>query len=390
LNMRLDPGAATAIRSFSGRNGGTEHFIAVEPLDNGDFACQLESLTRRYTDAVRACGLSPETAIFRRILLSDVLNQEAAVRASRLVADPAAGPVAVSLVQQPPLPAGKIALLAYHIDGDASIAKHRLSPRLLEVRKAGLRHLWITGLRSGRSEHGVSSFDETTTVFQQLVDALAGQGGTLAADCVRTWLYVKDVDVFYQDLVDSRAAFFARHGLTRDTHTIASTGIEGACGGRYEVVAMDAYSVLGLLPEQITYLNDFGLLCSTHDYGVTFERGTRVGYADRAHHFISGTASIDHRGRVVHPGDVLRQLGRTLDNVEGLLHSGSAGLADMMHLIVYLRDSADFRVVRDTLNERCAGLPVLVVQAPVCRPEWLVEVEGIAIAANAQPELPGF
>ena len=312
------------------------------------------------------------------------------MRASPLVADPAAGPVAVSLVQQPPLPASKIALLAYHIDGDASLAKRRISPRLLEVRKAGRRHLWSTGLLSGRSEHGVSSFAETTSVFQQLVEALAGQGGTLATDCVRTWLYVKGVDVFYQDLVDCRAALFARHGLTRDTHTIASTGIEGACGGRYEVVAMDAYSVLGLASEQVSYLNDFDLLGSTLDYGVTFERGTRIAYADRAHHFISGTASIDPLGRVVHPGDVLRQLGRALDNVEGLLHSGGAGLADMMHLTVYLRDIADHQVVRDCLNERCAGLPALVLLAPVCRPDWLVEVEGIAIAANEQAGLPGF
>ena len=95
-------------------------------------------------------------------------------------------------------------------------------------------------------------------------------------------------------------------------------------------------------------------------------------------------------GDVVHPGDVLRQLGRALENVEGLLRSGGATLADMMHLTVYLRDASDFDRVRDCLHERCAGLPTLVVQAPVCRPEWLIEVEGIAVAANDQPALPRF
>jgi enamine deaminase RidA (YjgF/YER057c/UK114 family) len=108
------------------------------------------------------------------------------------------------------------------------------------------------------------------------------------------------------------------------------------------------------------------------------------------HNFISGTASIDPQGRVVHPGNVLRQLGRALDNIEGLLHAGGAGLADMMHLTVYLRDIADYRVVRNSLNERCPGLPVLVVLAPVCRPDWLIEMEGIAITANNQPGLPAF
>ena len=56
---------------------------------------------------------------------------------------------------------------------------------------------------------------------------------------------------------------------------------------------MDAYSLLGLQPEQVSYLNDFDRLCATKDYDVTFERGTRIAYADRTHHFISGTASID-------------------------------------------------------------------------------------------------
>lgn len=390
MAIRVDPGSAITIKSFAGQTGGAEHYITVEPSDDGDFASQLASVTRRYADALRARGLSPESAIFRRILVSDVLNQAEAVNASTLVNDPAAGPVAVSLVQQPPLPGHKIALLAYHVDGDSSIAKRLLSPQHMVVDKAGLRHLWSTGLRSGRTDWDVSCVDETTTVFRQLTETLAGKGGTLADNCVRTWLYIKGVDVFYQDVVDSRIVYFDRYGLTRDTHYLASTAIEGASGHRYEVVAMDAYSVLGLAPQQVSYLNDFDLLCATHDYNVTFERGTRVGYADRAHHFISGTASIDHLGDVVHRGDVLRQLGRALDNVEGLLRSGGARLADMMHLTVYLRDYTDFDRVRDCLHERCGGLPTLVVQAPVCRPDWLVEVEGIAVSASAEPSLPNF
>ena len=118
---------------------------------------------------------------------------------------------------------------------------------------------------------------------------------------MRTWIYVKDVDVFYQEMVAARTALFEQHGLTRDTHYIASTGIEGACAHRYDMVLMDAYSILGLQPGQVSYLNDFDLLCATKDYNVTFERGTRIAYADRAHHFISGTASIDTAGKVVHP-----------------------------------------------------------------------------------------
>ena len=62
----------------------------------------------------------------------------------------------------------------------------------------------------------------------------------------------------------------------------------------------------------------------------------------------------------------------------------------MMHLVVYLRDTSDFALVRDCLNERCGHLPMQIVQAPVCRPDWLIEVEGIAIIADTRPSLPRF
>ncbi len=140
----------------------------------------------------------------------------------------------------------------------------------------------------------------------------------------------------------------------------------------------------------MSFLNDFDRLCATKDYNVTFERGTRIAYSDRAHYFISGTASIDTAGRVVHPGDVLKQLDLALTNVEALLHSGSAGLDDMMHLIVYLRDPSDYAPVRCVLSARFPGLPVIIVQGAVCRPEWLIEVECIAVTANDEPALPAF
>ena len=123
---------------------------------------------------------------------------------------------------------------------------------------------------------------------------------------------------------------------------------------------------------------------------MTFERGTQIAYADRSHHFISGTASIDSAGEIVHRGDVLGQLERALLNVEALLRSRDACLDDMMHWIVYLRDPTDFARVDRYLSKRFRDVPVLIVQGAVCRPEWLVEVEGIAVAPNDDPNLPSF
>lgn len=382
-------GAGIASRSFGSENGAAEHFISIEATAGLSFAEQLHQVEERYAAARQALRLAPESAMFRRVYVSDVLNQAAPVRASSIFGAAEEGPVSVSIVQQPPLPGAKVALLAYHLEGDG-VAKHRISPHHTLVEKSGLRHLWSTTLCAGTDTGPASAAEQTREIFDELTDTLANEGGTLRDHCVRTWVYLKDVDVFYQDMVQSRRELFERQGLTADTHYIASTGIEGACAHRYDLVAMDAYSILGLAPGQMTYLNDFDRLCPTRNYGVTFERGTRIAYADRAHHFISGTASIDSDGQVVHRGDVMRQLERALGNVDALLRSGGATLHDMMHLIVYLRDPSDFSRVKPYLAEHFPDLPTLIVHGAVCRPDWLIEVEGIAATSVYAPSLPAF
>jgi enamine deaminase RidA (YjgF/YER057c/UK114 family) len=390
MSTPVESTSGVAYRTFRGVAGGSEHFISVQVPRNLSFPDQVRLVQERYAAAQETLGLVPETAIFRRIFLSDAVNQAALVRETELVRDTMDNPVAVSIVQQQPLPASKIALLAYHIESPDKLTKERLSARHVLVRKNGLRHLWSTRLCGGAHDLTIDAAGQTRNIFNDLIATLAGQGGRLADHCVRTWIYMKGVDVFYKDMVDSRRVLFDRHGLTRDTFYIASTGIEGACAHQFDVVSMDAYSNLDLKPGQRSFLNDFSRLCPTKDYNVTFERGTRIAYADRVHHFISGTASIDAHGEVLHIGDVRKQLERAVENVDALLRSGNARFEDMQHLIVYLRDPADFETVDAWFRARHPDLPVIIVQGAVCRPEWLVEIEGIAITANDEPSLPPF
>ncbi|MDA8231676.1 MAG: Rid family hydrolase [Magnetospirillum sp.] len=381
---------SVAAQRFQGANGDTEHTITVEAPPHLAFEDQLRAVEGLYVDTLCGLGLEQETAVFRRVFVSDLLNQAPRVQASALLADPAGSPVAVSVVQQRPVQGAKVALLAYHIDSAEPLQKRRLANKHVLVEKRGLGHLWSTRLCAGSQDRRVSAADQTRTVFEDLVGTLAGQGGNLRDHCVRTWLYIRDVDVFYQEMVESRTELFLREGLTGDTHYIASTGIEGGCSHKHDVVLMDAYSVLGMRPEQMSFLNDFRLMCPTKDYNVTFERGTRIGYADRAHHFISGTASIDNTGTVLHLGDVTAQLDRALVNVDGILSSGGAGLEDLMYLLVYLRDPSDLPAVQARLRERLPSVPALMVHGPVCRPEWLIEIEGVAISRDHRPDLPSF
>lgn len=376
--------------SFSDVKGDTEHFIAITAPSGASFEDQIADVDRRYHETMGSLGLDSDTAIFRRLFVSDVINQDPILTKTDLANDAPESPVAVSIIQQPPLSGSKISMLAYHLESALPVEKHRLSKRHVLIEKNDQKHLWSTRLCASDDHGTYSAEDQTQQVFDDLIGTLEQQGGTLRNDCVRTWIYVKDVDVFYQGMVDSRRELFAGHGMNGKTHYIASTGIEGACAHRHDLVAMDAYSVPGLKQEQISYLNDFDRLCPTKDYNVTFERGTRVAYSDRSHYFISGTASIDRNGEIVHRGDVMRQLDRTLENIDALLLSGDAGLKDMKYLIVYLRDPADYAPVRHYLSVHFPDLPVLIVEGAVCRPEWLIEIEGIGIGRNEDINLPRF
>ncbi len=379
-----------AIKSYQQEPGGGEHFIVVEPPYGLSVEGQIAYVEKRYDEAQRELGLPNGSAIFRRLFVSDIVNQRELLQRSALFADKDGSPVAISLVEQRPLSQAKLSLLAYHVSDPLGVSKRMLTPRHIIVEKRGLSHLWTTGLCASVNERPSPVSQQTREVFRDVVGTLDCLGGTLLNNCVRTWIYVKDVDVFYNEMVTSRRELFLQEGLSAETHFIASTGIEGACAHRFDMVSMDAYSILGLLPEQISYLNDFNYLCPANDYNVTFERGTRISYSDRAHLYLSGTASIDNVGQVVHVGDVSRQFDRAIENFCALLKAGLATLDDVMYVIVYLRDPADYSKIRLTLAERLPGIPAVVVKGRVCRPEWLVEIEGVAIAENRNEAFPRF
>ena len=227
-------------------------------------------------------------------------------------------------------------------------------------------------------------------IFQDYGALLAHKGLSLADQAIRTWIFVRDVDCNYNGVVKGRREYFESIGLTSDTHFIASTGIEGRAPDWHHLVEMDAYSVNGLKKGQLDYLYAADHLSPTADYGVTFERGATVTYGDRKQVYISGTASIDSKGKTLYEGDVRKQAGRMLENVGALLAEAGAGFRDIAMAIVYLRDPADYPAVKAILEKACPGLQAVDVHAPVCRPAWLVEMECIALTPAGNPAFPAF
>jgi len=378
--------AEVRYKVFAGPSGNSEYFISVTPGAGKNPAGQAAAVAAGYRRALKELSLEPGSAVFRRAFM----RAGAGLPALRKAALPAAsgeGPVAVSAVVQPPLPGGAAALLAYHVQGRTLPRKRRLGPGHVEVESEGLRHIWSTGLTGGPA---AAAGRQTEKIFGELARALRRRGGSLADSCVRTWLYLPEIARSYSGMVRARGEIFRRHGLTRETHFISSTGIEGAPAARPRRLGLDAYSAVGLRPGQVSYLNDLSRLCPAADYNVTFERGTRITYADRDHFYISGTASIDREGGILYPGDALKQLKRTVGNISALLRSGGGRLEDLMYLIIYLRRPADLPRLKGYLGKKFPGLPLVTVKGAVCRPGWLVEAEGVAVARARRPGLPRF
>ncbi|MCR5312426.1 MAG: hypothetical protein K6E54_02040, partial [Bacteroidaceae bacterium] len=166
---------------------------------------------------------------------------------------------------------------------------------------------------------------------------------------------------------------------TEKTHYISSTGIGGLPADPKAIIQLGTYALTGFEPKQQRYLYAPTHLNPTYEYGVTFERGTLVEYGDRGHIYISGTASIDNKGNVLHVGDIVKQTERMWENVEVLLAEGGMNYNDVMQIIVYLRDSADYSVVSKMFEKKFPNTPYVLTLAPVCRPTWLIEMECIAV-----------
>lgn len=118
----------------------------------------------------------------------------------------------------------------------------------------------------------------------------------------------------------------------------------------------------------------------------SFSRGLRIELGNVSVLFLSGTASIDEHGKSVHIGDFRAQLRRTYANITGLLESEGATWHDVVRTTCYLRDiERDYEAFNEerTAFFAAQGLDPLPastgIQAILCRPELLIEIEAIAI-----------
>ncbi len=381
------------VKIFFSQSKEDESFIIVKSKQGISFKDQIKMIEHEYYNVLKTYDIDEDSVVFRKFFLSDIVNQIDEIKQSRLYGEPNNDvKVAVSTIQQTPLDSVRITMFAYHVSSKKSIQKLAPNKQYLMLKRSDVHQLWSTNLAidTRKSNYPKSPNEQTRIIFEQITNQLAKYNATLEENTIRTWLFVRDIDRHYQGMVDQRRDFFYQQGMTPDTHFIASTGIGGERENPNILVSLDALSLLGVKKEQISYLKAPDYLSDTSRYNVTFERGVKISYNDREHLHISGTASIDKFGKVVYEKDVILQTARTLENMDQLLHSGNATLRDLMYVIVYLRDPSDIGPIESYLTGVLGGVPYVIVHAPICRPKWLVEIEGLAIKRKIKKNLPNF
>ena len=363
-----------------------DKYTIISPESKGSFNDRLNFLYLALGNYLDTENMENRTLQYCKVFLSDSKNQikdfEESLLFQEFLKD-----TNHTIVEQTPLNGSKVSLLVKTTDDKEPILFHSI--RLTE-----------------EEAKGKNSYEQTRMIFDKYQRILEQENAenneadtkmTMERNLVRTWIYVTDIDVNYQGVVEARNDIFDQEGLTADTHYIASTGIGGATPVHHAAVAIDFLTIPHIKEEDKKYLQALDHLNPTHEYGVAFERGTRLTLPAHTLHpegsqqfkhqyFISGTASIDKHGDVVYEGDIVRQTGRLLENIGALLKDGDATMNDIQYFIIYLRDISDYHTVDRLMQQFYPQIPRIIVEAKVCRPGWLIEMECIAEKESCSTE----
>lgn len=367
-----------------------ELYLCSRPPDlRGDFEAQASGMYESLLRELPRHGVRLRDIITEKVFLSDLNGQLPILRAVRRKYLEGPGREkdmlpAATFVQQPPAAPGQLCELQAFalVAGEGPPATHRLltglpdeaSGRVLEA--GDLRHVFLANVTGGRAGDGLDFPRQAAAMFQAAEAILAGEGLGFR-DVVRTWLYLNGIDRHYDALNLARREFFQARQVVPCP---ASTGIQGAVPPSDRACGLDLRALAGkgrirVRPIHASTMNE------APSYGSDFSRGMQVTTDHREVIYVSGTASIDTEGRVVAVGDPGGQADRMLLNIQQLLAEQGAGFRHLVSAITYLKRAEDLPRMLEVCRRRGfpENIPNTFCVADVCRPEWLCEMEAIAV-----------
>jgi hypothetical protein len=276
----------------------------------------------------------------------------------------------------------------------------------LVIRKPGLKLVIATG--SGELDRNSTILEHGTQAFTRILDIL-NEEELQFSDIIRQWNYIEQItkdDIInnatsqhYQIFNDVRSKFYNRSEFINGFP--AATGIGTDCGGvtidiiaahfeeGYKAIPLkspvqkDAYSYTTEVLAENRTMSDF---CRT---SPKFERAKVLVTPEFKVIFISGTAAI--KGQVSIPeisAEVQTEM--TINNILSLISADNLtkhgvkaeNEPQICHLRVYVKSENDISRVKEICEKYFPELTAVYIIADICRPELLVEIEGLAVISN--------
>jgi enamine deaminase RidA (YjgF/YER057c/UK114 family) len=316
---------------------------------------------------------------------------------------------ATTYIPQPPCDGKLLAIEALGVGrGQGEVEIVRKGENTVVVRHDGIT--WAHAADIHCESEGGPVYDCAISAFR-LAEKRLADAGFRFEDVVRTWLYLGDINAYEGGVQRYRELNRARSDLYRNLNFApgltppgwakrvfpASTGI-GAAG---QDVTISCAAIRSERPDVVLAPLENPTQTSAYDYAhqygtesPKFCRAMAVAAGDYATTFISGTASITS-SETRHAGDIRRQTQQTLDNIEALIAADNfrahglsgfgANLGDLALARVYLKRNEDYAQARSICEARLGELPTIYAVGDICRPELLVEIEGIAFCRRRGP-----
>lgn len=409
------PFKGDSVKESGGGNGGLlagQHHTVV----------RYEGVTRLAIMVTPKCGggvrdQTWETVSMMRAILRDQGEPMALTMQTVFVADAADVPAIQRLfeayfdeelpltlfVVQPPCNSSALAVEAWAVSTTTvSVGYH--GPHLLTVEHNGLR--WVYASAGAIHLSGRSAYEQSVEAFDALSKRLAAVGVPFE-NVLRLWLYQGGITEEeegierYRELNRGRTEFFDEVDFASNPLIAngpgagiypASTGI-GTNEHGLVIASLavqtdrDDVAVLSLENPKQMAASEYPKEYSAKS--PKFSRATAIRMGDHMTTWISGTASIVD-SETVFPGDAAKQTEQTLDNIENLIAAenfsrlgwddAGATLGDLAKVRVYVKHPEDYETCRAVCERRLGQVPAIYAEASVCRPDLLVEIEGVAFS----------
>ena len=222
------------------------------------------------------------------------------------------------------------------------------------------------------AQQAEKTFATLTAVFEK-------EGMTI--DCIlRQWNYVEritDTDSLgqrYQQFNDARSNFYAQ--CSWQNGYPAATGIGTKKGGLS--IDIDAYAGVSIKaidnPLQIAaHRYSENVLEAGKQPQQTTPKFERARVIDNTL-YISGTAAI--RGEETIADNAKEQTQITIENILALVQQTDKTTLNFLR--VYIKNKADFAVVKNTISQLLPNIETIFIEADICRSNLLVEIEAVA------------